>query len=308
MAVNPASSVQAVRTKARLWDRIYPYISVSIPFLVIALFTIYPVLYAVRISFYQYIMTKPKSHPFVGFKNFLEVIDSYYFRTSLTNTALYALATVIGVTVFGLIVGLLLNSKVKTANLLKIIILLPWAIPSVVAGLMWKWILNSDFGILSGMLFGLGIIKEYIPFLANPTLAKISLVMAHVWKEGPLAAIFILAGLQLIPDELYEAARIDGGGGWRIFWLITLPLLRPILLIVLVYETLTAILVFDLIYVLTGGGPADSTSMISWFAYAEIFRNLNLGHVIALAIIIALITLILIMLYLRVIRSEEISS
>ena len=211
MAVNPASSVQAVRTKARLWDRIYPYISVSIPFLVIALFTIYPVLYAVRISFYQYILTKPKSHPFVGFKNFLEVIDSYYFRTSLTNTALYALATVIGVTVFGLIVGLLLNSKVKTANLLKIIILLPWAIPSVVAGLMWKWILNSDFGILSGMLFGLGIIKEYIPFLANPTLAKISLVMAHVWKEGPLAAIFILAGLQLIPDELYEAARIDGG-------------------------------------------------------------------------------------------------
>jgi len=308
MAVNPASSVQAVRTKARLWDRIYPYISVSIPFLVIALFTIYPVLYAVRISFYQYILTKPKSHPFVGFKNFLEVIDSYYFRTSLTNTALYALATVIGVTVFGLIVGLLLNSKVKTANLLKIIILLPWAIPSVVAGLMWKWILNSDFGILSGMLFGLGIIEEYIPFLANPTLAKISLVMAHIWKEGPLAAIFILAGLQLIPDELYEAARIDGGGGWRIFWLITLPLLRPILLIVVVYETLTAILVFDLIYVLTGGGPADSTSMISWFAYAEIFRNLNLGHGIALAIIIALITLILIMLYLRVIRSEEISS
>ena len=308
MAVNPASSVQAVRTKARLWDRIYPYISVSIPFLVIALFTIYPVLYAVRISFYQYILTKPKSHPFVGFKNFLEVIDSYYFRTSLTNTALYALATVLGVTVFGLIVGLLLNSKVKTANLLKIIILLPWAIPSVVAGLMWKWILNSDFGILSGMLFGLGIIEEYIPFLANPTLAKISLVMAHIWKEGPLAAIFILAGLQLIPDELYEAARIDGGGGWRIFWLITLPLLRPILLIVVVYETLTAILVFDLIYVLTGGGPADSTSMISWFAYAEIFRNLNLGHGIALAIIIALITLILIMLYLRVIRSEEISS
>jgi len=305
MAVSPAAVGQPVRRKAKLWDRVYPYISITIPFLVIALFTIYPVLYAVRISFYQYILTKPKVHPFVGLKNFIEVITSYYFRTSLTNTAVYTLSSVIGVTVFGLVVAMLLNSKVKMANALKVIILLPWAIPAVVAGLMWKWILNSDFGILNGILYALGFVKEYIPFLANPTLAKISLVMAHVWKEGPLAAIFILAGLQLIPDELYEAARIDGGGGWRIFRLITLPLLSPILLIVVVYETLTAILVFDLIYVLTGGGPGDSTSLISWFAYAEIFRNLNLGHGVALAIVIALITLVLILLYLRVLRSEE---
>jgi multiple sugar transport system permease protein len=305
MAVHPTTLDQPVRRKAKVWDRVYPYVSITIPFLVIALFTIYPVLYAVRISFYQYILTKPKVHPFVGLKNFTEVIGSYYFRTSLINTALYALAAVIGVTLFGLVVGMLLNSKVKTANALKIIILLPWAIPAVVAGLMWKWILNSDFGILSGILYGLGFIKQYIPFLADPTLAKISLVMAHIWKEGPLAAIFILAGLQLIPDELYEAARIDGGTGWRIFRMITLPLLRPILLIVVVYETLTAILVFDLIYVLTGGGPGDSTSMISWFAYAEIFRNLNLGHGVALAIIIALITLVLILVYLRVLRTED---
>jgi multiple sugar transport system permease protein len=303
MAVN--SAMQPVRVKAKFRDQVYPYLSTSIPFLIIGLFTIYPVLYAVRISFYQYILTKPKAHPFIGLKNFAEVIDSYYFRTSLLNTAIYTLAAVIGVTLFGLLVGLLLNSKLKTANYLKVIILLPWAIPAVVAGLMWKWILNSDFGILNGILYSLGIIEDYIPFLANPDLAKVSLVMAHVWKEGPLAAIFILAGLQLIPNELYEAAKIDGGGGWRIFRLITLPLLRPILLIVVVYETLTAILVFDLIYVLTGGGPADSTSMISWFAYAEIFRNLNLGHGVALSIIIALITLVLIMLYLRVIRTED---
>jgi len=298
-------TMQSVRVKARFWDRVYPYISVTIPFLVIALFTIYPVLYAVRISFYQYILTKPKAHPFIGLKNFTEVISSYYFKTSLTNTAIYAFAAVVGVTIFGLAVGMLLNSKIRTANYLKIIILLPWAIPTVVAGLMWKWILNSDFGIFNGILYSLGLIESYIPFLADPTLAKISLVMAHIWKEGPLAAIFVLAGLQLIPDELYEAARIDGGGGWRIFRMITLPLLRPILLIIVIYETLTAILVFDLIYVLTGGGPGDSTSLISWFAYAEIFRNLNLGHGVALAIIIALITLVLILLYLRVIRSEE---
>jgi multiple sugar transport system permease protein len=294
-----------VRKKARVWDRIYPYVSVSLPVLVIALFTIYPVLYAVRISFYRYLLTKPKDHPFIGLTNYSEVVTSYYFRNSLINTAIYTVAVVIGVTLFGLIVALLLNSKVRTANALKIIILLPWAIPAVVGGLIWKWILNSDFGILNGILYSFGLIKDYIPFLANPNLAKVSLIMAAIWKEGPLAAIFFLAGLQLIPSELYEAARIDGGSSWRIFRFITLPLLKPIMLIVVIYETLTAILVFDLIYVLTGGGPGDSTSLISWFAYAEIFKNLNLGHGVALAVIIAIITLGLILVYLRIIRSED---
>jgi ABC-type sugar transport system permease subunit len=273
--------------------------------LIIVLFTIYPVIYAVRISFYQYILTKPNSHPFIGLKNFQDVITSYYFKNSFINTSIYTISAVAGVIIFGLIVAMLLNTKIRSVNLLKIIILLPWAIPAVVAGLMWKWILNSDFGIFNGILYSLGAIKSYIPFLADPTLAKISLIMAHIWKEGPLAAIFILAGLQLIPNELYEAAKIDGGDGLRVFRFITLPLLRPILLVVIVYETMTAILTFDLVYVLTGGGPADSTALISWFAYAEIYKSLNLGTGIALSIIIALITLVLIILYMRALKTED---
>lgn len=287
------------------WERIYPYLSILPSLLVIALFTIYPVFYAVRISFYSYVLTKPKSHPFIGLKNFIEVINSYYFRNSLTITAIYTVAVVAGVILFGLLVAMLMNSKIKLANVLKIIILLPWAIPAVVGGLLWKWILNSDFGILNGLLYSVGLIHDYLPFLAQPTMAKMSIIMAHVWKEGPLVAIFFLAGLQLIPHELYEAAKMDGGGGWRLFRMITLPLLKPIFLVVLVYETMTAILTFDIIYVLTGGGPGDSTALISWFAYAEIFKSLNLGHGIALAIIIAIITLVLIFLYLRSLRTEE---
>jgi multiple sugar transport system permease protein len=223
----------------------------------------------------------------------------------LINTGIYTVASVAGVIIFGIVVALLLNTKIRSVNALKIIILLPWAIPAVVAGLMWKWILNSDFGILNGILYSLGAIKSYIPFLADPFLAKLSLVMAHVWKEGPLAAIFLLAGLQLIPKEFYEAAKIDGGSSLRVFRYVTLPLLRPILLVVLVYETMTAILTFDIVYVLTGGGPADSTSLISWFAYAEIFKSLNLGAGIALSIVIAAITLILIILYMRALRTED---
>jgi ABC-type sugar transport system permease subunit len=305
MAASSTVAPAPIRGKRRLWDRLYPSLSITIPLLVIALFTLYPMLYAVRNSFYQYILTKPKVHPFIGLKNYQEVISNYYFTNSLTNTAVYTVAVVIAVLIFGLAVALLINSKVLFSHPLRIVILLPWAIPAVVAGLMWKWILNSDFGLLNGFLYGAGLIKDYIPFFANPTLAKLSLITAFVWKEGPLVTIFFLAGLQLIPNELYEAARIDGGGGWRLLRYITLPLLRPIILIVMVYETMTAILVFDLIYVLTGGGPGDSTAMISWFAYAEIFKFLNLGHGLALAIIISLIIVMLIIIYLRMLRTED---
>lgn len=293
------------RASAYYMERIYPYISILPVALVIALFAIYPIIHAIRMSFYQYLLTRPNAHPFVGLGNFIDVITSYYFKNSIQITAIYTIAAVIGVIIYGLGVALLMNTKVRLSTPLKIVILLPWALPAVVSGLLWKWILNADFGILNGILYSIGLIDSYIPFLANPTQAKMALIMAHIWKEGPLVAIFFLAGLQLIPDELYEAARIDGGGGWRIFRLVTLPLLRPIFLIVIVYETMTAILTFDTIYVMTGGGPANSTALISWFAYAEIFKALNLGRGIALAIIIALITLVLIILYLRVLRTEE---
>jgi ABC-type sugar transport system permease subunit len=302
-----ASQISDVTRPARglNWERAYPYLSILPVFLVIALFTIYPVLYSLWISLHRYVLTQPKSHPFVGLRNFSETIGSYYFTNSMAVTGIYAVSAVLGVIVFGLLVALFLNTRVRTAGIVKILILLPWAIPAVTSGLLWKWLLNADFGALNGLLYSLGIINNYIPFLATPELARVSLILAQIWKEGPLAAIFFLAGLQLIPKEIYETARIDGGGNWRIFWHITLPLLRPTLLVVLVYETMTAILTFDIIAVMTGGGPADATALISWFAYAEIFKNLNLGHGSALAFVIALITLVLIILYLRALRTEE---
>ncbi len=285
--------------------RAYPYLSILPVLLVVALFAIYPIIYAVRTSFYRNLLIRPNDHPFIGLDNFIEVISSYYFRNSLQVTGIYTVAVVIGVILYGLGVALLLNSAIKLAGPLKVVILLPWALPAVVSGLLWKWLLNADFGIINSLLFSAGLIDDYIPFLAVPSLARLSLIMAFIWKEGPLVAIFFLAALQLIPDEYYEAAKIDGGGAWQVFRYVTLPLLRPVLLVVVVYETLTAILTFDTIFVMTGGGPGDSTALISWFAYAEIFKSLDLGHGIALAIIIAAITLVLILIYLRVLRTED---
>lgn len=287
-----------------LGEKFYPYLSVFPALLVIALFTIYPVITAFMLSFLQFILTRPQSHPFIGFGNFIEVITSYYFKNAIVVTAAYTVFAVAGVIIFGLGVALLMNTKLKVANFLKVIILLPWAIPAIVAGLLWKWMLNSDFGIFNGILYSLGLIHNYIPFLSEPLLAKFSLIIAHIWKEGPLVAIFFLSGLQLIPPQLYEAARIDGATTWQQFRQVTLPLLRPIFLVVLVYETMVAILSFDLVYVMTGGGPGDATALISWFAYSEIYKSLNLGHGLALSIIIAIITIGLIIGYLRTLKTD----
>jgi multiple sugar transport system permease protein len=289
----------------KIGRRAYPYLSILPVLLVVALFAIYPILYAVRTSFYRNLLIRPNDHPFIGLDNFIEVISSYYFINSIQVTGIYTVAVVVGVILYGLGVALLLNSAIKLAGPLKVVILLPWALPAVVSGLLWKWILNADFGILNSLLFSAGLIDSYIPFLAVPSLARLSLIMAFIWKEGPLVAIFFLAALQLIPDEYYEAAKIDGGGPWQVFRYVTIPLLRPVLLVVVVYETMTAILTFDTIFVMTGGGPADATALISWFAYAEIFKSLDLGHGIALAIIIAMITLVLILIYLRLLRTED---
>jgi multiple sugar transport system permease protein len=160
--------VKVKRGRSKFTDRIYPYISILPVFLVIVLFAIYPIIHAVRMSFYQYLLTRPGDHPFVGLQNYINVITSYYFKNSITVTAIYAVSAVTGVILFGLGVALLLNSKIKMAGPLKVVILLPWALPAVVSGLMWKWILNADFGILNGLLYTLGLIDRYIPLPGRP--------------------------------------------------------------------------------------------------------------------------------------------
>jgi multiple sugar transport system permease protein len=268
-------------------------------------FSLYPIGYSVYLSLHRERLTDPLNNPFVGFQNFGNALQSYYLTTSLVSTLEFMAMAVPGVLIFGLLAALLLNQAFAGAKILRVAILLPWAMPAVVSGVVWRWMLNGDYGIVNSALVQMGLIHSYIPWLSEPGLARVSLAVAHVWREGPLVAIFLLAGLQTIPPDVYSAAAVDGASPFAAFRRITLPLLRPTLVIVLIYETIVAATTFDLIYVMTGGGPADSTSLISWYAYAEVFKFLDLGTGAALAFLIALALLGLILLYLRVLRSEE---
>jgi multiple sugar transport system permease protein len=285
---------------------LYPYATILPVMLVVAVFTVYPLLYSVYLSVHENVLTRPLDNDFVGLQNFREVVGGYYFWRSLWSTAVFAAMAVAAVTLYGLGVALLLNQPgVLGSTLLKVVVLLPWAIPSVISGIIWRWIFDGDYGVLNGLLLATGVVERYVPWMSQTFTARLCMVIAHVWKQGPLAAVFLLAALQIIPAELYDAVRMDGAGRWNAFRFVTVPYLKATLALVLIYETIVAVATFDLVYVMTGGGPADATAIIGWYAYTEIFRFLNLGHGAALAIILGVLLLGLVMIYLRLLRSEE---
>jgi ABC-type sugar transport system permease subunit len=291
------------RPRRAVW--IYPQLSVLPALLVIALISVYPVLFALDLSLHRNILTEPLSHPYVGLRNFAEAFRSYYFLRSLLTTLRFTALIIAGTITYGIVASLFLNRPGRLAGSARMAILLPWAIPTVMAAIIWRWIFNGNYGVFNALLVEIGLIHQHVSWLGSPVLAPLTLVVTHVWKWGPLAAIMCLATLQVIPRDLYEATYIDGGGSWVAFRHITLPFLRPTILLLLVLETIGGFVTFDLIYVLTGGGPADATTMLAWFAYAEIFRFLNLGKGAAMAFVIAALTLGLALIYVRLLRSEE---
>jgi multiple sugar transport system permease protein len=283
----------------------YSWLLILPPLLLTAFFSVYPFIVAIDASTHRILLTRPNQQPYIGLDNFRDVLRVPEFRDAAVKTAVFVAMSVPAVTLLGLGVALLLNQRLPGFGFLRWIVLLPWSIPLVGAGTMWRLLLHGNTGALNGLLLQLGAIDEYITWLSDPALAIVAVTMAHLWREFPLAAILFLAGRQAIASDLYDVARIDGAGAFALFRDITLPLLRPTLLIVLVYETVVSISVFDLLYVLTGGGPGSATTVIAWYTYATTFKFYNLGQGAALSLLMAAALLLLILVYTVVLPTRE---
>jgi multiple sugar transport system permease protein len=236
---------------------------------------------------------------YVGLGNYRDVIGSPYFADAARNTLYFTLVTVPVMIVLGVLVALLLNERFWGNTLLRIGMILPWAMPPTVAGLIWKWIFDDSYGALNSGLYSVGIIDNYVQWLTNPDFARAAVIVVFVWSQLPLAAIFLLASVQAIPDDLYDAAAIDGAGPVGRFRSITLPGIRPMLVVVAIFEALMAITNFDITYSLTQGGPGSATTLLSYFTWAESFKMLDFGRGSALAIMIALGSLVAILVLIR---------
>ena len=293
------------RGKARAgrigYDRpLFAYLLNAPSLIAIFLLAAYPILYSAWISFHKYNLKRPRIFDFIGIQNYGEILQSPEFWSALWITIKFTVLVVTLVAVLGICIALLLNQSFRGRGLLRTLILLPWAIPPVVNGLMWQWIYDSKIGALNGLLTSIGVLKEYRGWLSDPTSALLALVSADVWNSLPLAVILLLAALQRIPGELYEAARMDGAGRFQVFWYVTFPWLAQVLLVVLILQTLAAIRAFDIIYVLTGGGPGTATTTLTWQTYLTTFDSLDFGKGNAYAYTVSIITLGFALIYFRV--------
>jgi ABC-type sugar transport system permease subunit len=287
------------RREARLaWAFCLPAIAVM------AAVALGPLVWAFWESLHLHDLRMPwRGRPFVGAGNYAELIGDPRFLAALAHTALFAAGSVALELVLGLALALGLQGAFRGRALARTAALLPWALPTVVAGLVWRFLFEGETGAVNRALTALGASEAPVWF-ADALLAWVPIVLADVWKTTPFVALILLAALQGIDPALYEAARVDGAGAWQRFRHVTLPLLRPAILVVLVFRTLDALRVFDLIWVLTGGGPGTATEPLALYAFHALLGDLRFGFGSALSVVAFALALALAALYVRLLGRD----
>ncbi|QIA54808.1 sugar ABC transporter permease (plasmid) [Pantoea agglomerans] len=267
--------------------------------LVMLLLTAWPLLRTIWLSFTDAALIGSGEIPaWIGLENYLYALSDPDFRASIWRTLYFTLVSVTVEGIIGVLVALLLNQKFIGRNVLRVLVILPWALPTIVNAMMWRLNFNPDYGSINALLSQLGIIDGYRSWLGSPEAALNAVMFADIWKNYPLVTLLVLAALQSIPEDLFEAARLDGASAWRRFRAITFPAIVAPLGVALVLRTIDAFKIFDIIYVMTRGGPVDSTKTLSFFVYQESFSYLRAGSGAAYAILMTLMCALLITLYL----------
>ena len=267
---------------------------------VIALIAIFPLLWTLWNSLHLQDLRMPwLGHPFVGLGNYVELAGDPRFWSSLAHTLFFTVVTVSLELVLGMVIALAMNSAFRGRGAARATSLLPWAIPTVVAALLWRFMFDSQAGIANALLVAIGVLERPMVWFIEATTAWIPVILSDVWKTTPFVAILLLAGLQNIDRSLYEAAEVDGASAWWRLWHITIPLLKPTIFVALIFRTLDAFRVFDLLYALTGGGPGTATEPIALYTHTIILQHLRFGYGSALSVVVFIITFGLALIYIR---------
>jgi ABC-type sugar transport system permease subunit len=277
-----------------------------IPSLVVILgVTLWPILYTFILSFFKAPTGLNQVRTFVGLGNYMEMIKDQIFWETIGRTMHFTVVSVGLELVLGLAVAQLIHSHPIGWRFLRFSLIIPWAVPTIVNGAMWRWIYSADFGALNGILMQLGLIKHYVPWLTLPNMAMNLVILADVWHMMPFVALILQAALATIPEELDEAAAVDGANAWQRFWRIRLPLLRPAILIALIARTVDAFRVFDIVYIITSSGPANKTLTITYLTYLNSFPFGKQGIGAALSFLISIFTIIMALIFIRFLYHPE---
>ena len=270
----------------------------------VGLVALYPLGRTIYYSFTdQQFLSGIEATHWIGLENYKDLIHDTLFRDAVVLTVKFTLITVAFEFLLGMIIALTVNSGFKGRGVMRAMMLVPWAIPTVVSALMWKWMYNDIYGVINDAGVRLHLISHNVAWIAQPNTALGAAAASDIWKTTPFVALLLLAGLQVIPTELYEAARVDGASAWQQFWRITMPLLRPAILVALIFRTLDALRVFDVFYVFFGNRPDTQTMAI--FAQDTIVGTGDVGYGSAACVAIFLIIGLFTVIYVTFMRVEE---
>jgi multiple sugar transport system permease protein len=264
-----------------------------------------PIGMAMKMSLYNDVLYKPQDYRFIGLGNYVRLADDAVFWLTLWNSFVWVFGSVVLQFVAGFAAALLLHQAFRGRAVVRMLALLPWIIPGVVVGLIWEWLYQPNYGVINDLLIKAGWLHDRIAWLSSPDLAMAAVVFTNVWRGIPFFAIMLLAGLQAIPGELYEAAHVDGAGVLARFRHITLPLLRPIIVVATATRIIWTFNYADLIFVMTSGGPANATQITSTYTLLQAYSNLDFGYAAALSVVLLLVMLAFTAAYLRLTRGVE---
>ncbi len=266
--------------------------SLILPSLILVFITyLYPAIFTFIISFAEYDIVRLKIKKFIQFKNFEFLINNSFFTSAVLRTIYFGLLICLFTSIFSFLIALLLNEKFIGKAFLRVMIVLPWAVPSVVSGVLWGQMFHADTGFLNTLFYQLGVISSYKIWLADPLIALHIIAIAEIWKAIPFMTLFFLSGLQSLPSEAFEAAAVDGANVFQRFFYILFPLMLPIVIPLFLIQFVLAMKSFDTIFVLTRGGPGGGTTTLNYFIYQEAFETFNLGRASAAAYVLLIITL-----------------
>jgi multiple sugar transport system permease protein len=283
------------------YRQIYPYLLIAPALSVFALVLVYPFVDGVRISFFQDTLMS-QSRPFVGLDNYRAVFQIPKFGTVLRVSLTWAIGSVMAEAIVGMLVALMLNRSFRGRGVFRGLLLVPWVMPAVVTAVIWRWLYHSEFGVVNQVFGPIGLFPDKENWLGDPNTALWAVMVANIWRGFPFWMTMILAGLQAIEPELYEAARVDGARGWQLFRYITLPNLRLVLTITSILSFVGNFNNFSLVYALTEGGPVDSTKILPIFIWETAFKFTRFGEAAALATFFAVLMAIVILVYARALR------
>lgn len=297
--------MQRKRTLAQQ-DALIGFALILPSFLIILGISLQPILATLYLSLFEVPRGINLQNTFVGLGNYISLVSEPIFWATIGRTFYFTVISVGIELVLGLAIAQLIHAHPPGWKFLRTSLIIPWAVPTIVNGTMWRWIYNADYGALNGLLLQLGLIDKYIPWLTKPDVAMNLVILADIWHSVPFIALILQAALATLPADLEEAASVDGATALQYFWFIRLPLLRPAILVALIIRTVEAFRAFDIIYVITNGGPANGTVTISFLTYLETFSFGHAGRGSALSFLISLFTLTLAFIYIRMLyRPEE---